>query len=169
MATLSDVKLLLFLALLSPLCAQSQADYDLAIKGCEGFSWQPYPDAKGRFAVGWGHSISRAEVPRHRNLSLDHLTQFYQVDFARAYAAAITQIPNWDEQPNEVRVLLVSLAYNTGATGFSRFTRFKQAIIQRDYLAAARELRESKWASQVGARRVIDSQIVLTRAAFRLR
>jgi lysozyme len=162
--------LLFFLLLLSPLCAQSQADYDREIKGCEGFSWQPYRDGQtGKYAVGWGHSISRAEVPRHRNLSFDRLTQLYQADFSRAYAAALTQIPNWDEQPSEVRVLLVSLAYNTGATGFSRFARFKQAIIQRDYLAAARELRESKWARQVGENRVADSQKVLTRAAFRLR
>lgn len=163
------MKLFLFLILLCPLCAQSQADYDVAIKACEGFSWQPYPDGQtGKWAVGWGHSISRAEVPRHRNLSLDHLTQLYQTDFSRAYAAAITQIPNWDEQSSEVRVLIVSLVYNVGPTGFARFARFKRAIIRRDYLAAARELRESKWATQVGSRRVIDSQIVLTRAAFRL-
>lgn len=158
---------LLFVLLSLPCAAQTQADYDTFIRQAEGFRWQPYRDGTG-YSVGYAHRIPKGQLARFANLSGSHLDELYQVDLATAYGAAISEVTDWGSHPREVRVLIVALAFNLGATGLHDFTNFIAAINARDYLKASRELCDSRWARQVSANRLQTSLSILTRAALTL-
>lgn len=157
------VRLLPFL-IVGSLCAQTQAQYDEHIQRFEGYRAQPYV-LNNRAHVGYGHLIM-GDPARYRNLSHDQLLRIYQIDFSQAYLAALTEVPSFYSHPTEVRVLIVGLSFNLGRRGLRDFTRFRAALARRDYLSAARELCNSRWARQVGRNRSQSYIQTLTSAAF---
>ncbi len=68
------------------------------------------------------------------------------VDDSRMY------LPNFDEHPDEVKKVIVDMAFNLGYGGLSGFKRMRQALIQGDYQRAADEMENSRWYYQVGNR-----------------
>lgn len=156
----------LFLFLAGSLCAQTQSQYDDHIQRFEGYRSEPY-SLHGRSHVGWGHLIV-GNPARYRHLSRAEHLSIYRDDFNTAYRAAQIEIPNFYSHPVEVRILIVALAFNTGQRGLRDFRGFRSALSRRDYLAAARELRDSKWARQVGRNRSQSYIQTLTLAAFKI-
>lgn len=47
---------------------------------------------------------------------------------------------------------VLNMAYNVGVTGLLKFTHMLAALQKADYATAAREIRNSRWPQQVGAR-----------------
>lgn len=157
------MRFLLFILLAGVLSAQTQSQYDEHIQRFEGYRSEVYV-VGGKAHVGWGHLIV-GDPARYRHLSRsDHLS-IYRADFNTAYRAAISEVPNFYAHPTEVRILIVALAFNTGQRGLREFQEFRTALSRCDYLRAAHELRDSKWARQVGNRSQAYIQ-VLTSAAF---
>jgi GH24 family phage-related lysozyme (muramidase) len=158
------MRFLLFILLAGVLSAQTQLQYDAHIQRFEGYRPEVYT-LHGRAHVGWGHLIV-GNPSLYQNLSrADHLS-IYRSDFNTAYRAALAEVPSFYSHPVEVRILIVALAYNTGQRGLRDFRGFRSALSHRDYLSAARELRSSKWASQVGRNRSQAYIQTLTSAAF---
>lgn len=50
------------------------------------------------------------------------------------------------------RGVLENMAFNLGTEGLAKFTKMLAALEQGDWTGAAREMLDSKWALQVGAR-----------------
>ena len=57
---------------------------------------------------------------------------------------------------------MVDMHINLGLFRLSRFTKMLAAIGQGNYPVAAREMRQSKWAEQVGVRAVTLAQMMET-------
>lgn len=160
------MKFLIFILLAGVLSAQTQSQYDEHIQRFEGYRAEPYV-LHNRAHVGWGHLIV-GDPARYKHLSRAEHLSLYQNDFRAAYRAAIVEVPSFYSHPIEVRILIVALAFNTGQRGLHDFHRFRAALARHDYLSAARELRDSRWARQVGRNRS-DSYIqTLTSAAFKI-
>ena len=157
------MRFLFFILLVGVLSAQTQSQYDGHIQRFEGYRPEPYIIG-GKAHVGYGHLIV-GDRARYRHLSRAEHLSIYHSDFNTAYRAAITEVPNFYSHPTEVRILIVALAFNTGQRGLREFREFRAALSRRDYLRAAHELRDSKWARQVGNRSQTYIQ-VLTSAAF---
>lgn len=159
------VRLLLFL-IAGSLCAQTQSQYNEHIWRFEGYRAEPYV-VGGKTHVGWGHLIV-GNPSRYRHLSRAEHLSIYRNDFNTAYRAALVEVPSFYSHPTDVRILIVALAFNTGRRGLRDFHGFRSALARHDYLSAAHELRDSRWARQVGKNRVFFYTQTLTSAAFRI-
>lgn len=129
------------------------------IKVDEGFRGQPYRDTVGKLTVGYGRNLDE------NGLALEELGELFSqqpmsVEFAayllRRDVQAIEQdlaraIP-WFNELDETRRYVLT---NMGMMGVKKVLGFKRmlaAMELQDWDLAARELLNSKYARQVGAR-----------------
>lgn len=144
------MRLLLFLLPLT-LAAQTPREFRDFLVQHEGISHVRYRDSRGIPHIGIGHRIYPHENlgPRISRAQIDAL---FSRDLNAARHAALTHISSFATHPKEIRLLIVGLAFNVGPTGLSRFTQFIAALNHHDYLKAAQELENSRWARQVPGR-----------------
>lgn len=112
----------------------------------EGLRLKLYADPRGFWTIGVGRNvdidgISTAEA----YVLLDN-----DIDAAvRECAAAFP----WFAALDPVRQgVLVNMAFNLGIGGLKQFTLTLAAIVRHDYAGAATQMRQSRWAMQVGPR-----------------
>lgn len=110
----------------------------------EGYRLKPYY-LHGIAHVGIGHVV----YGHPRAITPDEAEFMFAFDLGLARRTARAGVMTFDQQPLDVRVMLVGLAFNTGSSGFGGFVRFRNAIDAFEYWAAARELRNSLWYSQL--------------------
>lgn len=112
----------------------------------EGLRLKPYRDTVGKLTIGVGRNLEDVGISHEEAmLLLDH-------DIARAEADVNVHLP-WSRQLGEPRrAVLVNMAFNLGIGGLLRFQRALAAMQQGNYDLAAREMLDSRWAEQVGAR-----------------
>lgn len=119
----------------------------------EGIKFAPYADGKC-FTSGIGHNLNahREKLkPRYSTLEVD---RWFYKDLSLALDAANAGIRDFDDLPDEVQLMVIGLIWTVGPTGFKRFINLRRALSWRAYEAAAIELLDSKWATQVSPARV---------------
>ncbi len=148
-------RLILFLLLAgSAFAAPNYRDYLVKFEGRSTYPYQTTADkGTNRWHVGIGHVLPGKPAPRYSTSELD---AFFRADLAAALSACRTWVPSFDSQPDNVKLVIVSLAFTVGRTGLAKFVGFRAAIAAKDYRKAAEELRRSKWAGQVGKTRLED-------------
>jgi len=113
------------------------------IKRDEGFEPMPYNDHLGYPTIGYGTKLpiddKEAEL-----LLVKRLGETY--DELRKRAGI------FDDLPEEVQNILLNMAYNLGVPRLMGFKRMWAALGRRDYITAAKEMRDSLWYRQVGRR-----------------
>lgn|SRR5690606_22040999 len=124
----------------------------------EGFSELPYRDTKGLWTFGIGFCLERTYItPEQWKHLLDN--KLIDVRISREGAEYLTQqrlgiiesglsrlFKNWDAL-NEVRKsVLISMAYQMGVDGVAGFTKMCKAINRGNFVEAAKEGLDSKWA-----------------------
>lgn len=121
----------------------------------EGQRLDLYTDTTGHATIGVGHCLTV------HGISQAVCDQLLNEDVARALDEALTA--SWFRGLNEVRQrVILNMIFNLGLAGVSRFTLMIAAIRRGDYEAAAREMRESLWAHQVGDRAVRLAHLMAT-------
>jgi hypothetical protein len=121
-----------------------------------------YKDSEDHLTIGHGYRLdgdNRAQAVKDlKELGLDYEkvikgTQELnskQIDIladksiTRATAKVNKYISGFQELPNTVQAIVVELAFQVGNTGFSKFEDFIQAINDRNYSNAIKELYDSK-------------------------
>lgn len=137
------------------------------IKEHEGYRPQVYVDTVGKPTVGIGLNLKRGDAPAivasaganynailsgKQKLTDEQIRSIFKNTLAIAYADAKKFMPNFDSLPKKLKLAILDLSFNMGYTKLSQFIKFKEALLVKDYNAAARELLNSKWATQVGNR-----------------
>jgi lysozyme len=112
----------------------------------EGVRQFPYTDTVGKLTIGVGRNLtdvglSDAEVDLLLQDDIDSVTG--QLDSRLPYFQAIDPVRQG---------VLVNMAFNMGFAGLEGFEMMLQAFAQGRWEDAAREMLNSKWAGQVGAR-----------------
>lgn len=125
--------------------AQTYSDYRDQIVQWEGCSAKPYMD-RGCWAIGIGHRLTKGE--KRERISSTHIETLFQSDFAIAYDYSITYL-FFAKAPADVKIIVVSLVFNVGRTGFSRFVDFISSLNNQDYKGASIALHNSLWARQL--------------------
>lgn len=120
----------------------------------EGYRTEVYPDAGG-YSVGIGHFLGKS-APAKREYSHAEIQAFFHSDIQAAIRICRQGIRDFDSLEWNIQSVCISLAFNVGPTGFMKFQKFRAAVSARNYGEAAKELQNSKWASQVGAARRED-------------
>ena len=112
----------------------------------EGFRRKPYRDSRGFLTIGFGANLD-AGITREQARALMQC----QLD---ANEPALLAFPWFAGLDPVRRSVIENMAYNMGVGGVLTFTDMIAAIEAKDWPEAARQMRASKWAVQVGKDRV---------------
>lgn len=114
----------------------------------EGLRLTAYLDTVGKITVGVGRNLS--DRPITRELALTWLDE--DIDLS---TRELTEAFGWFAGLDVVRQrVLIDMHVNLGLGRLRGFRKMLAAIGQRNYPAAAQEMRHSKWANQTGRRAV---------------
>lgn len=126
----------------------------------EGKRLVPYKDTEGNWTVGIGHLLSHWEMPSFvdpvsgkpvKTLSDAECDQMLAEDIADAEHDLTRALPGWRDLDDVRQRACLNLAFNLG-NRLAAFSRFLDAADDGDWLAAANELKRSKWHGQVKGR-----------------
>ena len=125
------------------------------IKRHEGFRAKPYRCPLGFLTVGYGHNLDVPMKPHEADALLE-------ARLRPVVRGVIEVLPHLNEY-GEVRAnALIDLAFNVGLNGFKRFKKMLAAVRREDWNAAALEMKDSRWYTQVGDRGVELAAMILT-------
>lgn len=112
----------------------------------EGVRLKPYHDQVGKLTIGVGRNLDDVGISMtEADLLLDN-------DITRASAAVLARIP-FAGTLSEIRLaVLINMSFNCGIAGLLGFKKFLAAVEAQDWATAAKEMLDSKWHRQVGAR-----------------
>jgi len=141
--------------------------YSSFIEHWEGRRNTVYTDTTGHKTIGVGFNLERSDAQEiingigldfqsiysgQQSLNDQQIDTLLAIDASNAEKAAMSVFPSFNNQPDEVKQILVDLTYNLGTRGIYGFPKFRAAIQNQDYATAAAELVDSKWYGQTGRR-----------------
>lgn len=111
----------------------------------EGLRLTPYRCPTGHLTIGYGHNLEHGISPRMAEMLLDE-------DLSNAMHGVIDRLDWAVELGPERFSVLVNMAFQMGVQGLLGFTQMLKCAQAGDYAGAAREMRESQWATQTPER-----------------
>ena len=112
----------------------------------EGVRLKPYLDTLGKITIGVGRCLDT------KGITMNEAMNMLRYDIQEASDAVKKNFP-WSLELNNNRFnVLVNMSFNMGIVGLSNFKHMLQAVQNKDYEEAAKQMLDSKWAKQVGAR-----------------
>jgi len=122
----------------------------------EGRRRFPYDDADGR-RIGPGKRTIRGRltIGKGRNLeavglSDDEIEHLFENDIRRAVAGARRLVRNFDALSENRQIVVVSMVYMMGETGFAAWTDTRRHVEAGRFEEAARHIERSKMYAQLG-------------------
>lgn len=111
----------------------------------EGLRTRPYLDTKGKLTIGVGRNLDDMGITE------DEAMYLLRNDI-ELHRRELGRFP-WFAGLNDTRqAVLIDMHFNLGATRFNTFRQMIEALERGDYISAAGEMRNSRWAAQVGNR-----------------
>ena len=134
----------------------------------EGVKYEIYKDHLGYPTFGIGHLITEDD-PEHgepdgTEISEDRVNEVFESDVAKFVSEAKILFPDLDELPDVAQQVIVNMAFNMGRPRLSKFKNFIAGVNDRDWVRAAEEMMDSRWANQVGDRAIRLRNLILTLA-----
>ena len=121
-----------------------------SLKRDEGYRAEAYRDTEGVLTIGYGHNL---EV---EHWSEDRASTALWSDMRALEQAFATGHPSehavLERQLAGRQRALLNMLFNLGPSGLAGFRKMWAALNAGNYEQAAREMLDSKWAKQVGAR-----------------
>ncbi len=118
------------------------------LKRHEGFRAHPYSDMVGAETIGYGRNL------RDKGISEAEAKFMLLNDIRDASNALRAKLPWYDTLNPARQNVLVNMTVNMGIGGVLKFQKMLAAAQESDFDRAAREMLNSKWATQVGARAI---------------
>jgi len=121
----------------------------------EGLRLKLYKDSVGKLTIGIGHCIEDDGITEAMaNFILDE-----DIALHRAQASSLPMFYSLDPVRQDV---LVNMVFNMGLPRVKGFVKMLAALADQDWEEAASEMRDSKWAMQVGNRAIELAQMIRT-------
>jgi len=112
------------------------------LKDHEGLRLKPYRCTEDKLTIGYGRNLDAKGI--------SHACAQLMFDEDMAEVAQQAASFSWFDSLDDVRRdVVTNLLFNMGLAGFHTFKRMIAAIERHDWAAAAWELSNSKWKSQV--------------------
>jgi GH24 family phage-related lysozyme (muramidase) len=130
----------------------------------EGLRYRVYLDHLGNRTIGVGFNLERPDAEEKiAALGLDfaavldgrisllkaHIDSLLDGDILAAMGAARRAIPDFNQLATDRAIVIVDMIFNLGEAGFNKFKNMIQAVNHQDWDRAAREIQNSRYASQV--------------------
>lgn len=122
------------------------ASLKASLKADEGVRYKPYRDTVGKLTIGAGRNLDDVGIS---DSEVDFLLMS---DVGRTEGDLDRLMPWWRQQPENVQMVLLQMAFNMGIGALQGFHVMLGRIQAADYAGAAQAALESKWAAQVGVR-----------------
>lgn len=111
----------------------------------EGFSSTAYPDPLSKGSpYTFGHGLTTITESESLEIVKNRVTSII--------AALSIKLPFFSKLPEDAREVLIEMAYQLGVTGLLGFKKTLSLIKVGDYVGAASEMHNSKWANQTPRR-----------------
>jgi len=135
----------------------------------EGVKYEIYKDHLGYPTFGIGHLITdndpEYDLPIGTKISEERVNEVFNTDVKKFINETKKIFPDLDDKPENIQLVLVNMCFNLGAPRLSKFKKFIDAINNEQWIEAAVEMMDSRWANQVGPRAERLKQIVLDEAS----
>lgn len=117
-----------------------------------------YLDSEGIETIGVGHNL------RDRPIS-DRAIQVILEDDIEAMLPELERLPIYRKLDDVRQTAIANMAFNLGVPRLLEFRKMWAALDRQDWIEAAKQMLDSKWAKQVGARSARLAKII-ERGAF---
>jgi len=123
------------------------------LKADEGVKNEIYLDHLGLPTLGVGHLIRESdpeyglEVGTH--IDDERVNELFNQDIETTLIECGHLYPNFDNLPDEAQKIIANMMFNMGRPRLSRFHKMKKAVDSSDWIEAANQMLDSKWAKQV--------------------
>lgn len=122
----------------------------------EGYVTEVYLDSEGLPTFGIGHLVTETDIehtwPVGSPVTDERILQCFKDDCDDAWTDACALVLNFDSLPDNVKRVLVNMAFNLGRSRLGKFKNMLTAINEGNFQRAADEMIDSKWYHQTGRR-----------------
>jgi len=126
----------------------------------EGLRLKAYEDTRGNITIGYGRNLGARGLSGLEAtwlLSDEEISQgfaevLFQNDLESAIDSAEGIFHNFTDFPECCQIAIIDMIFNLGANGFLSFRRLIGFARAQDWERSAREVRNSQYYTQVGAR-----------------
>jgi lysozyme len=119
----------------------------------EGLRLKPYFDTVGKITIGYGRNLTdNGLTSQEAAILLDH-----DIDAALRNATQFDWFAGLDDERQRV---VVEMIFNMGLVGFGSFRHLIHALAVKNYPEAARQMRDSRWATQTKGRAVTLAKLM---------
>ena len=125
-----------------------------SLKIDEGEELLPYKDTEGNLTIGIGHLLANG-------ISKEVSKIIFCEDFLHAQMDCWAKIPAYSLLNEARRYVLANMCFNMGIKRLLGFKKMLAALDRQDYAAAAAEMLDSKWATQVKGRAARLKEIMI--------
>jgi len=115
---------------------------DATLEIDEGKKLELYKCSGGFFTIGIGHNLEA------KGISEAVCALMLEEDRNEAIEGAKALVSQFDELPDNVKIVLSSMVFQMGKQGVSQFVNMIRAVEMGDYETASIEMLDSLWASQ---------------------
>jgi lysozyme len=126
------------------------------IKKHEGVRLKPYRCTSGRLTIGAGRNLEDTGITEEEAMFL------FGNDYDRVVRECSSEFSFFEKLNPARRAVIISMAFNMGTAGLSKFWKMAAAIECGDYITAAAEMINSKWSKQVGQRAIELAEMMKT-------
>lgn len=123
-----------------------RVDLVSTIKSDEGLRLMPYKCSEGFLTIGYGRNIEQNGIRE------DEAEYMLVNDIKTAEESAKSLVNSFEGLSDARKIVLVSMVFQMGYTGVSKFKNMIAAINKKDFGRAASEMLNSRWANQTPAR-----------------
>ena len=119
----------------------------------EGCEYEIYLDHLGYKTCGIGH-LCRATDPENNlevgdPVSVERVNELFAEDIEKVLDDCTILYDNFYELPEEAQLIIANMMFNLGRPRLSAFRKMKAAVDDHNWIEAAIQMEDSKWAKQV--------------------
>ena len=120
----------------------------------EGLKLKPYKDTRGILTIGVGRNLE------DNGIEQDEALFMLKNDIKRCENELKEIFEDFDELPENVRLVLIDMIFNLGKTRFLGFKHMIQAVKNRDWNKMITEMKNSKWCRELKNRCNDDVELI---------
>jgi len=128
----------------------------------EGLRLRPYQCTAGRWTVGYGHNLESHGEAIPTSITIEQAEKYLDQDMASAESQCRSRMPFFGGLSPVRQAVLIDMCFNLGINGLLGFKNTLAAVSSGDYARAAKQMLESKWATQVKTRAVRLARMMAT-------
>ena len=112
--------------------------------------YEIYIDTEGYKTCGIGHRVRVSDLEwqmdEGEEISYERVIELFERDLHFAIQDSRLFFPGFADFPHEVQLIIANMMFNLGRPRFSGFKKMIVAVTEHDWLEAAVEMEDSRWA-----------------------